>query len=219
MKKIVSTISWLFPGQCIKRMFVQKVENRRNFPKGNFIFAANHLSHIDWLVDGAVLTPRKFTFIGQVDKMTGVKGIVRDLTYWWAGVVPVDRRDRQAKKKTLETAIKMIKGGYCLIIYPEGTRSRDGQLHEFKPGLGKLHIETGAPIVPAAHIGSYELMPPGAKLKVKRAVRVIIGKPLDFAKEREAAKDLDKSSPKYYELCAAVSKKTEEAVRELLKEC
>ncbi|MFA6375960.1 MAG: lysophospholipid acyltransferase family protein [Candidatus Paceibacterota bacterium] len=218
MKKIVSIISWVFPGQYIKRMFVKEIIGRENFPKGNFIFAANHLSHIDWLIDGAVLTPRKFTFIAQVDKMTGIKGLLRDLLYWWAQVIPVNRNERESKKSAALAAEAMIKRGYCLIIYPEGTRSRDGQLHEFKPGVARLHLETGVPVLPVAHFGTYELMPPGQKFKAKRVVTVKIGKPLDFAKEREAAILLDKKSQAFHGLCRDVAGKIEEAVGELLKD-
>jgi len=68
-------IAWIFPGQCIKWMFVKEVDGRRNFPEGNFIFAANHLSHIDWLIGWRDSDAAAFTFIGQVDKMTGIKRI------------------------------------------------------------------------------------------------------------------------------------------------
>lgn len=218
MEKTVSTIAWLFPGQCIKRMFVKEVEGRENFPKGNFIYAANHLSHIDWLIDGAILTPRRFTFIGQVDKMTGIKGFLRDLIYWWVQVIPVNRNDHESKKRAAMAAQTILKRGYCLVVYPEGTRSRDGKLHEFKPGVGRFHLESGIPVLPVAHFGTYELMAPGEKFRAKRIVKIKIGKPLDFAKERKAAELLDKKSQAYYGLCVDVAKKVEEAVRELLKD-
>jgi 1-acyl-sn-glycerol-3-phosphate acyltransferase len=216
MEKIVSILAYFFPASLIKFKLLKKVEGKENLPKGNFIFAANHLSHIDWLLDGALMPPRKFTFIAQIDKMTGTKKLFRDALYWWAGTIPVDRNDRDSKRKALETAIGMLKKNYCLIVYPEGTRSRDGQLHDFKPGVGKLHLESGVPVVPVAHKGTYELMPPGQKFKAKKIVEVIIGKPLDFSKERQIAAQLDKSSEAYRGLCADIAKKTEAAVRQLL---
>jgi len=218
MKKIVSLLAWVFPSSILKLLFVKSVEGKKNFPKGNFILAANHLSHIDWSIDGAIMTPRRYTFIAQIDKMTGVKKILRDLLYLWAGIIPVDRRDRDSKKKALARAIGMVKSGYSLVIYPEGTRSRDGQLHAFKPGLGKICLETGVPVVPLAHIGTYELMPPGQKFKAKKIVRMIIGKPLEFKNERELAQMMDKSSQAYYGLCTDISKKVEDEVARLLRE-
>jgi len=59
----------------------------------------------------------------------------------------------------------MVKEGYCLIIYPEGTRSRDGQLHKFKPGVGRVYVETGVPVVPSVLKGTNEIMPPDGKIK------------------------------------------------------
>lgn len=217
MKKIVSMLAWIFPGQYIKGVFIRKIEGRENFPKRNFIFAGNHLSHIDWLIDGAILTPRRFTFIGQVDKMTGIKGFLRDMIYWWAEVIPVNRNDKEAKKKTITKALEMLKEGYCLIMYPEGTRSRDGKLHEFKPGLGKLHLESGVPILPVAHIGTYELMPPGEKFKAKKIVKIKIGKLMDFTQEKKMAARLGKDSDEYRKLCDMISKKVQNAVDILLR--
>ena len=180
---------------------------------GNCILAQNHLSHLDWLIDGYLCAPRRFTFIGQVDKMTGVMGFLRDMLYGYAEVIPVNRKDKESKKRAIGKAIEMLKQGYCLIIYPEGTRSKDGQLHEFKPGVAKLHLESAVPVLPVAIEGTYELMPPGQKLKIKKIVTVSIGKPLDFLKEREEAKNLDKNSQEYYSLCSSVAKKIEDEVR------
>jgi len=61
------------------------------------------------------------------------------------------------------------------------------------------------------------MMPPGGKLKVKKTARILIGKPMEFLPEREAAAKLDKNSEEYRQICATIAKKTEEAVRNLLK--
>lgn len=218
MNNIVSAISWLFPGQILKRVFVREIKGKDNFPKRNFILAANHLSHLDWLIDGAVLTPRRATFIAQIDKMKGIKGLMRDLVYLYVGSIPVNRNDRDSKRKALLAAIDMVKKGYCLAMYPEGSRSRDGRLHEFKPGVGKIYLETGAPVVPVANIGTYGLMPPGGKLKKEKKVIIKIGKPMEFPQELAAAAGLDKNSDEYRRLCTVIAKKTEDAVRKLLQE-
>ena len=101
-------------------------------------------------------------------------------------------------------------------MYPEGTRSRDGNLQMFKRGVGKLYLETGVPILPVAMFGTYEMMPPGGKLKLNRSARVVIGKPLEFPAELVAAAKMDKNSDEYRRLCEKIAKKAEDEVRALL---
>jgi 1-acyl-sn-glycerol-3-phosphate acyltransferase len=216
MNKIVSICSRMALAPLYYSL-IKKVAGSENAPKRNFILAANHLSHLDWFIDGYFCTPRKFTFIGQIDKMTGLAGFLRDLMYGYAEVIPVNRKDSESRKQAFANALRRLKQGYTLIIYPEGTRSRDGQLHEFKPGVAKLHLESGAPILPVAHKGTYELMPPGGKLKIKKTVELTVGKPLDFAKERSIAAGMEKSSGEYRELCENIAKTVEDNMRLLLK--
>jgi 1-acyl-sn-glycerol-3-phosphate acyltransferase len=217
MKKIVSVISRAVLGPYMRSHLVREVVGAENVPAGNFILASNHLSHLDYFVHGFLCTPRRFTYIGQVDKLT--KGPIRfwrDMLYAYAEVIPVDRRDSTSKKAAIEKAEKMLKDGYCLIIFPEGTRSLDGKLHDFRPGVARFHLNTGVPILPVALKGTYELMPPGSKLKIERKVVATFGKPLDFPGERRAAAKMDKKSDEYRELCVNITKKVEGAVRELL---
>jgi 1-acyl-sn-glycerol-3-phosphate acyltransferase len=216
MKKIVSVLSWILLAPLYYSM-VKEVRGKENVPKRNFILASNHLSHIDWFIDGYFCTPRRFTFIGQVDKMTGFMGFLRDLLYGYAEVIPVNRKDGESRKQAFARALQRLKQGYILNIYPEGTRSRDGKLHEFKPGVARLHLESGAPVLPVAVKGSYELMPPGQKLKIKKTVSLIVGKPLDFEKERNIASGLDKSSQEYHQLCDGIVKQIEDEIGRLLQ--
>jgi 1-acyl-sn-glycerol-3-phosphate acyltransferase len=83
-------------------------------------------------------------------------------------------------------------------------------------GIGKLYLESGVPILPVAMKGTYELMPPGGGVKISRSVEVIIGKKLEFLKELEAAKGLDKESEEYKKICIKIAKTVEEKVGERL---
>jgi 1-acyl-sn-glycerol-3-phosphate acyltransferase len=218
MNRFNSAISWLLLSWFFPIFLVKDVEGRENFSKKrNFILASNHLSHLDWLIGCYLCVPRKYTFIGQVDEMAGFKGFCRDLMYGFGGVIPVDRNDKESKKRATQKAIEMLKKRYNLFIYPEGTRSRDGKLHEFKHGVGKLYLETGVPILPVATKGTYELMPPGGGLHLRRTVEVIIGKPLEFPEKIKLASGLDKNSEKYKQLCGDIAKRTEKEVRKLLE--
>lgn len=218
MNTIASSIFKMTLTPLVYSLFIKEIKGGENFSRsGNYILASNHLSHLDWIIEGFVCTPRKFTYIGQIDKMTGFKKWCRDLAYGLVGVIPMDRSDGESKKRAVDTAIKMLKEGYCLIIYPEGTRSRDGRLQRFRPGVGKLHLETGVPVLPVAFKGTYELMPPGGKLKIKKGIAIAFGKPMDFPEEREAAKNLDKNSDGYRDICIEIAKKVEDEVRKLIE--
>jgi 1-acyl-sn-glycerol-3-phosphate acyltransferase len=138
--------------------------------------------------------------------------------YWTGETIRVDRNDKNSKELAVEKAIEFVKHGYNLFMFPEGTRSRDGKLQRFRRGVGRICLETGAPILPVAMIGTYEMMPAGGKLKLKRSARVAIGKPLEFFDELEAAKNIANDSEDYKHLCEIIAKRAEEEVRALLGE-
>lgn len=218
MNILISTVSRMILAAPIRTIFIKDIEGWENIPlSGNFILASNHLSHTDWFMSGYICAPRKFTFISQVDQYVGFKKICRNLVYLWGGVIPVNRKSDESKRQAIDAAIKMLKNGYCLVIYPEGGRAYDGVMREFKFGVGKLHLDSDVPVLPVALKGTRELMPPHGGLKFKKAAKIIIGKSLNFPKEREAAKSLDKDSREYHDLCRGVAKKIEGKVRELSK--
>jgi 1-acyl-sn-glycerol-3-phosphate acyltransferase len=96
-----------------------------------------------------------------------------------AGYIPIDRsHGRQAIKSLDEAAVK-IGAGTSVIIFPEGTRSPDGKLHEFKAGAMLLAIKSGVPVVPVAIIGTYEILPKGKLLMKPGKVLIRIGQPIE----------------------------------------
>jgi len=75
MKKWVSWLSRFLVGWWIDSALIKEIKGLDNFPPDrNFIFAQNHLSYMDLFIDGYICSPRRFTYIGQVDKLTGIKG-------------------------------------------------------------------------------------------------------------------------------------------------
>ena len=72
----------------------------------------------------------------------------------------------------------MLRQGKILCVFPEGTRARDGKLHEFKKGVGIIARELNVPIVPVAIRGTYEMLAPGKTVPVPAKVTVTFGKPI-----------------------------------------
>jgi len=218
MNTFVSTISRFLLGGAVRSFLIKEIKGWENVPKTkNFILASNHLSHMDWFMSGYICSPKKFTFVAQVDQYTGFKKLWRNLIYLWGGVIPINRKSSESKKWAVDTAIKMLAQGYRVVIYPEGGRAYDGVMREFKAGVGKLCLDSGVSVLPAALDGTQKLMPPHGRLKLAKVARVNIGKLMDFSKEREVAAKLDKDSREYYDLCVDVTKKIEKTVRELAK--
>jgi len=217
MNTFVSTLSRAAMGSLVRGKLIKQINGWDNIPKAvNFILASNHLSHVDWWMSGYVITPRKFTFIGQVDQYTGWKGFWRNLFYFYGGIIPINRKSDESKKQAIAQGVKMLKKGYCVVIYPEGGRAYDGVMKEFKPGVAMLHLDSGVPVLPVAFKGTNEILPPHGKFKFIKSAEISIGKPLDFKEQRVAAAHLDPTSPEYRNLMAAVTQKIEDSVRALL---
>ncbi len=126
-----------------------------------FLVAANHNSHLDV---GLV----KLALGDEGEKLASLAA--RDYFFdnpWkraWFGnftnLVPLDRKG--SLKESLRIAARTLELGYHLLIFPEGTRSPDGKLQEFKPAIGYLSLTTGANILPVFTEGAHEAMPKGA---------------------------------------------------------
>jgi 1-acyl-sn-glycerol-3-phosphate acyltransferase len=100
----------------------------------------------------------------------------------WAGrFIFIDRQNALAARRSIEEAARRIKSGQSVLIYPEGTRTRDGRLMPFKKGGFHLAIDSGTAIVPMAIEGTRALMPRGAMLIRAGEVRLQIGEPIPTA--------------------------------------
>jgi len=202
--------SWfckIFLKPIVNWFLIKEVRGLENIPRGNFILVSNHLSYLDIIVDGYLCIPRRFHFIGQIDGWKGImKWLIRAF-YFICGVIPLDRQSDESREKALKDAIKVLKKGNILVLYPEGRRSATGELQEGKLGTAKIFLKTGIPILPAGLKGTFELLPPGGKLKIKRIVKISIGQPLYFKEEFIKAKNLNCDSEKYKEICQKITDK------------
>ncbi|MCE5224568.1 MAG: 1-acyl-sn-glycerol-3-phosphate acyltransferase, partial [Porphyromonadaceae bacterium] len=95
-----------------------------------------------------------------------------------ARYISIERSDRAAAFGSLQQAAEKIRQGASILIFPEGTRSLDGSLKAFKKGGFVMAVGTGAPIVPVAVRGTYDIMPKHGMLIRPRPVVVDIGEPI-----------------------------------------
>jgi 1-acyl-sn-glycerol-3-phosphate acyltransferase len=160
-------------------------EGRENVPReGPVILASNHLSFSDHFF-APLPVPRKLVFLAKSEYFTGrgIKGMLKRAFFSGAGQIPIDRGGGQASERALHAGLRVLAEGQVLGIYPEGTRSPDGRLYRFRTGVARLALESKAPVIPCAMIGTFEFLPPGKRwpnLRVRPGAR--FGSPLDFSR-------------------------------------
>ena len=172
-------------GPVLAVVFRPWADGAENVPReGPAILAWNHLSFSDHFF-GPLPLPRKVTFLAKAEYFTGrgPKGLLSRAFFAGVGQIPVDRSGGAAGERALASGLRVLRRGQLLGIYPEGTRTPDGRLYRGKTGVARLALESGAPVVPCAMVGTYELQPPG-KLMPRLSIRpgVKFGKPLDFSR-------------------------------------
>ena len=158
------------------------VRGRKNVPKrGAAVLAPNHFSQADHFFVGVYLW-RKVRFMAK-SQIFGPPV----LTYIFkvGGVFPVRRGHHD--DKAFETAYELLDQGELLLIYAEGGRSRSGELGSAKPGIGRIALESGAPIIPTAIHGSVGVR--GWKRLRFPRVTIEYGKPMTFAVEKEPSRE------------------------------
>jgi 1-acyl-sn-glycerol-3-phosphate acyltransferase len=171
-------------GVALKIVFRPWSRGRRNMPRrGPVILASNHLSFADHFF-GPLPLPRKVQFLAKSEYFTGrgIKGLLTKAFFSGVGQIPIDRSGGAASEAALRTGLRVLSEGKVLGIYPEGTRSPDGRLYKGRTGVARLALESRAPVVPCAMIGTFEFLP-RETFRPQMRIRpgVIFGKPLEFS--------------------------------------
>ena len=187
-----------------------EVEGRGNIPANrNFIVASNHSSHLDMgLVkyalgelgkDLATLAAKDYFFDDPLRR-----------AYFenFTNLLPIDRHG--SLKKSLRMAAEALRHGQSLLIFPEGTRARDGVMTGFKPAIGHLCLNEKIDILPLYLGGTYESLPVGSVLPKARELFVRIGEPLTPEQMVKETEGMSRSKAYRY-----VAERTERAVRKL----
>lgn len=159
-------------------------EGLHHLPRGGCIVCPNHLTEIDPFLIGHMIYSQ-----GMIPYFLAKESLFRIPVFgaWlkWAGQIPVDRRGT-AGLASLVVARKVLDRGGAIIVYPEGTLTRDPDLWPMRgrTGAARLAFDTQAPVIPVAHWGAHELLPQYARrlyLFPRKTARVSIGAPVDIS--------------------------------------
>jgi 1-acyl-sn-glycerol-3-phosphate acyltransferase len=172
------------------------------------IFAANHSSHADTSLILHSLTDqaRDRTVVAAAADYWFKHPLLGNVVSLFLNTFPFSRTG--GAQAQLHSSSQLLKSGWNLVLFPEGSRSPDGTIQEFKPGVGHLANETGTPVVPMHIRGAYQVMPRGQKLPLPGPIRVRIGKPMTPA-AKEGSRDFTARVEKAVRTLAAGERKPE----------
>lgn len=161
-------------------LYVKKINGSENIPKkGAFILAANHCSYIDHLFLYLVVLPKYNKVVHFLAKKEHFRGFIQCSWHRWVYAIPIDRE--AGGKEALKEAIKCLRKGKIIGIYPEGTRSLDGKIQRGKTGVARLALIAKVPVVPVGLINTFKILPKGRFIPKGGKIGIInIGKPMFF---------------------------------------
>lgn len=162
------------------------VDGQDNIPKPPCIFMCNHQSALD-IYSLLACLPLSFRWVAK-------RQLFNIPFFGWAmkkaGYISLDRENPREALKAIEKAAQRIQEGTNIIVFPEGTRSKDGVLLPFKKGVFSLALEAGVPVVPVGINGSCILQPKGSFIPRKKGVIYVnIGRPIFILEKRASEKN------------------------------
>jgi 1-acyl-sn-glycerol-3-phosphate acyltransferase len=166
---VIAVLSW----PVLHGLYRLRARGLEHLPReGGFVLACNHVSSFDPWPIGLPLWPRRF-----------LRFMAKSELYWWpltyvlngAGAFPVRRGQRDAQ--AIENAVSLVRQGYAVAMFPEGTRRAKGLVKRFearpRSGAARIALEAGSPLVPAAVAGT-------DGLRRFRRLRVAYGPPVEI---------------------------------------
>ena len=156
-----------------KIFFRLRVFGRENIPKkGAFILAGNHQSYLDPILCGATL-PRQMHYLAR-------ESLFSNWFFAWliSSVNTLPLKQGEGDLTTVRKVIELLKEGKGVCLFPEGTRTEDGRIEPFKPGLGLLCRRGNAAVIPAVIDGAFKCWPRHKKMFSFGSVWVRLGQPI-----------------------------------------
>lgn len=170
-------LTWIIVSIARIFFFPLKVYGQKNIPsKGAFIFASNHRSHLDPVLIPLCCT-RRISFLAK-DSLFKNK-----LLGWYLKQLeafPIKRATSDVG--AIKEIIRRLKRNLPVLMFPEGTRVREGEKSEVHAGIGFIAVKSGLPVVPVYVRGTDKVFPPGSKKFKRYPVSVRFGEPLSFIK-------------------------------------
>jgi 1-acyl-sn-glycerol-3-phosphate acyltransferase len=164
-----------------------EVRNEKNVPRqGGVLLVANHISHLDPPVVG-ITCARKVYFLAKKELFKN------GLIGWFMNSSGQIKVDRGKGLEAVEAAVNTLKAGKCICIFPEGTRSRTGQMQQPHTGIVVIASKINVPIVPILVEGTYQMLPPKAKFpKFFSRIRLTYGESFYLTEEQMDLSSKDK---------------------------
>jgi len=168
----------------------------------NFLVVANHASHLDMGLVKVALGEEgeRLAALAAKDYFFDTR-VKRAYFENFTNLIPMEREG--SLRTSLRAAAEALRRGYHLLIFPEGTRSRDGRLAPFFPTAGYLALHCGVDVLPAWIAGTHEALPPGRALPRKAPLEIRFGPPIAVAELRRRTEGLSRSDA-YREATAAM---------------
>jgi 1-acyl-sn-glycerol-3-phosphate acyltransferase len=149
-----------------------------------YIFMANHVSFLDGPILASIMARPVRIILKK--SLFGIP--ILGLAMAHAGFIAVDRRGAKGGQRSMHTAARLMRDrGYSFLLFPEGTRSRDGALQAFRRGGFFLALESRTPIVPVTITGTHELMPKGQWYARRGLVTIVFHPPVSVEGYRPAS--------------------------------
>ena len=161
-----------------KTLFSFKVVHReRILEEGGAILAMNHESYLDPPLAG-IACRRELYYLARKNLR---EWPILGPTLPALNVIPVDQE--RADMSALKTVIKLVRAGHATVIFPEGSRTTDGNLQPAQPGLGLIIAKTLVPVIPMRIFGAHRAFPRGGKPRVFTPITLVVGEPIFFTKD------------------------------------
>jgi 1-acyl-sn-glycerol-3-phosphate acyltransferase len=159
---------WARIGIRLARLQITVAGLERLDANRSYVFMPNHASFLDILLVFALI-PHNFRSLVKKEFFAIP---VLGLTVKCSGQVPLDRKHPRKGLQSINRAAALLLRGSSIVVFPEGTRSRDGKIHEFKASLFVLPIRTHAPVVPVLIEGTFQALPRGSVLLKRQPLKI-----------------------------------------------
>jgi 1-acyl-sn-glycerol-3-phosphate acyltransferase len=174
---VIYWVLWVFFRLLGGLLFRLRTDGQQFFPKnGGVIVAANHSSYFDIPLLGCAIQ-RRVVFLGRANLFPN-----RLLSWVLQGLGWIPLKTHRLDRQAFGLALEHLKSGTPVVIFPEGTRTEDGNLQRGRPGIGYLVEESQCQVIPAYISGTFKALPIKAKWPRLFPVSVTFGKSIRFSK-------------------------------------